>query len=94
MAWAYTRLSARDQLYFSATKQRPTKSFDKHVYNTLNIKQYLYHIYQCSTKLQLQRIKLHIEIVNLNTYKYNNTSNTSSSPGISIVHERASGQVA
>ena len=46
----------RDQLYFSATKQRPTKSFGTHVHNTSN---------NTFTKLQLQRIKLHIEIVNL-----------------------------
>ena len=46
----------RDQLYFSATKQRPTKSFGTHVHNTSN---------NTSTKLQLQRIKLHLEIVNL-----------------------------
>ena len=46
----------RDQLYFSATKQRQTKSFGTHVHNTSN---------NTSTKLQLQRIKLHIEIVNL-----------------------------
>ena len=46
----------RDQLYFSATKQRRTKSFGTHVHNTSN---------NTSTKLQLQRIKLHIEIVNL-----------------------------
>ena len=46
----------RDQLYFSATKLRRTKSFRTHVYNTSN---------NTSTKLQLQRIKLHIEIVNL-----------------------------
>ena len=46
----------RDQLYFAATKQRRTKSFDTHVHNTSN---------NTSTKLQLQRIKLHIEIVNL-----------------------------
>ena len=45
-----------DQLYFSATKQRRTKSFGTHVHNTAN---------NTSTKLQLQRIKLHIEIVNL-----------------------------
>ena len=47
----------RDQLYFSATKQRRTKSFGTHIYNTSN---------NTSTKLQLQQIKLHIEIVNLN----------------------------
>ena len=46
----------RDQLYFSTTKQRRTKSFGTHVYNTSN---------NTSTKLQLQRIKLHIEIINL-----------------------------
>ena len=46
----------RDQLYFSATKQRRTKSFGTHVHNTSN---------NTSTKLQLQRIKLHIEIINL-----------------------------
>ena len=46
----------RDQFYFSATKQRQTKSFGTHVHNTAN---------NTSTKLQLQRIKLHIEIVNL-----------------------------
>ena len=45
----------RDQLYFSATKQRRTKSFGTHVHNTSN---------NTSTKLQLQQIKLHIEIVN------------------------------
>ena len=44
----------RDQLYFAATKQRRTKSFDTHVHNTSN---------NTSTKLQLQLIKLHIEIV-------------------------------
>ena len=37
-------------------KQRRTKSFGTHVHNTSN---------NTSTKLQLQRIKLHIEIVNL-----------------------------
>ena len=46
----------RDQLYFSATKQRRTKSFGTHVYNTSN---------NTSTKLQLQQIKLHSEIFNL-----------------------------
>ena len=46
----------RDQLYFSTTKQCRTKSFGTHVHNTSN---------NTSTKLQLQRIKLHIEIVNL-----------------------------
>ena len=46
----------RDQLYFSTTKQRRTKSFGTHVHNTSN---------NTSTKLQLQRIKLHIEIINL-----------------------------
>ena len=46
----------RDQLYFSATKQRRTKSFGTHVHNTSN---------NTSTKLQVKRIKLHIEIVNL-----------------------------
>ena len=46
----------RDQLYFSATKQRRTKSFGTHDHNTSN---------NTSTKLQLQRIKLHIEIINL-----------------------------
>ena len=46
----------RDQIYFSATKQRQTKSFGTHVHNTSN---------NTSTKLQLRRIKLHIEIVNL-----------------------------
>ena len=46
----------RDQLYFSATKQRRTKSFGTHVHNTSN---------NTSTKLQLQRIKLHIEIINV-----------------------------
>ena len=46
----------RDQLYYSATKQRRTKSFGTHVHNTSN---------NTSTKLQLQRIKLHIEIINL-----------------------------
>ena len=45
----------RDQLYFSATKQRRTKSFGTHVHNTSN---------NTSTKLQLQQIKLHIDIVN------------------------------
>ena len=59
-----------DQLYFSATKQRRTKSFGTHVHNTSN---------NTSTKLQLQRIKLHIEIVNLKPVtptrnKYKNTS--------------------
>ena len=44
------------QLYFSAMKQRRTKSFGTHVHNTSN---------NTSTKLQLQQIKLHIEIVNL-----------------------------
>ena len=38
------------------TKRRRTKSFSTHVYNTSN---------NTSTKLQLQWIKLHIEIVNL-----------------------------
>ena len=37
----------RDQLFFSATKQRRTKSFGTHVHNTSN---------NTSTKLQLQRI--------------------------------------
>ena len=46
----------RDQLYFSTTKQRRTKSFGTHVHNTSN---------NTSTKLQLQLIKLHIEIINL-----------------------------
>ena len=46
----------RDQLYFSTTKQRRTKSFGTHVHNTSN---------DTSTKLQLQRIKLYIEIINL-----------------------------
>ena len=46
----------RDQRYFSTTKQRRTKSFGTHVHNTSN---------NTSTKLQLQRIKLHIEIINL-----------------------------
>ena len=49
---AYTRFSAINFI----SPQRPTKSFGAHVYNTLN---------NTSTKLQLQRIKLHIEIVNL-----------------------------
>ena len=46
----------RDQLYFSTTKQRRTISFGTHVHNTSN---------NTSTKLQLQRIKLHIKIINL-----------------------------
>ena len=51
---AYTRFSAINFI----SPQLPTKSFGTHVYNsnTLN---------NTSTKLQLQRIKLHIEIVNL-----------------------------
>ena len=63
---AYTRALFRNQLYFSATiKRHPTKSFGTRVYNTSN---------NISTKLQFQRIKLHLEIVNLKpmTYDYDN----------------------
>ena len=51
---AYTRFSAVNFIF----PQRTTKSFGTHVYNsnTLN---------NTSTKLQLQRIKLDVEIVNL-----------------------------
>ena len=47
-----------DQFYFSATKQRRTKSCGTHVHNTSN---------NTSTKLQLQQIKLHIEIKIVNS---------------------------
>ena len=54
-----TRAFPRSTLFLrNDAKERRTKSFGTHVHNTSNNT-------STSTKLQLQRIKLHIEIVNL-----------------------------